>query len=100
MGEIIDLIAREIIDSRANPTVEVDAYLDSGVVGKASVPSGASTGQREALELRDGGKRFHGKGVQKAIRNIFEKIAPAIRGIDASEQILIDNLMIEMDATE
>jgi len=63
MGEIIDLIAREIIDSRGNPTVEVDAYLDSGASGRAAVPSGASTGKREALELRDGGKRFHGKGL-------------------------------------
>ncbi len=100
MSEIMDVVAREIIDSRGNPTVEVDVYLESGVTGKAAVPSGASTGKREALELRDGGKRFHGKGVQKAVRNVLEKIAPAIRGIDASEQVLVDNLMIEMDATE
>ena len=100
MGEIIDLIAREIIDSRGNPTIEVEAYLDSGVVGRAAVPSGASTGQREALELRDGGKRFHGKGVQKAIRNIFEEIAPRLRGIASEDQVFVDNLMIELDGTE
>ena len=100
MGEILDLIAREIIDSRGNPTIEVEAYLDSGVVGRASVPSGASTGQREALELRDGGKRFHGKGVQKAIRNIFEEIAPGLRGIASEDQVFIDNFLIELDGTE
>ncbi len=100
MGEIVDVIAREIIDSRGNPTVEVDVYLDSGAVGRAAVPSGASTGSREALELRDGGKRFLGKGVQKAVRNVFEEIAVRIRGIDASEQVFIDNLMIELDGTE
>ncbi len=100
MGEIVDLIAREILDSRGNPTIEVDAYLDSGIMGRAAVPSGASTGKREALELRDGGKRFHGKGVQKAIRNIFEEIAPRIRGINSEEQTFIDNLLIELDGTE
>ena len=100
MGEILDVIAREIIDSRGNPTIEVDAYLDSGVVGRAAVPSGASTGQREALELRDGGKRFHGKGVLKAIRNIFEEIAPRLRGIASEDQVFVDNLMIELDGTE
>jgi len=100
VGEILDVIAREIIDSRGNPTIEVDAYLDSGVVGRAAVPSGASTGQREALELRDGGKRFHGKGVLKAIRNIFEEIAPRLRGIASEDQVFVDNLMIELDGTE
>lgn len=100
MGEIVDLIAREIIDSRGNPTIGVDAYLDSGAVGRAAVPSGASTGQREALELRDGGKRFHGKGVQKAIRNIFEEIAPRLRGIASEDQAFIDNFLIELDGTE
>jgi len=100
MGEIVDLIAREIIDSRGNPTVEVAAYLDSGIVGTASVPSGASTGQREALELRDGGKRFHGRGVQRAIRNIFEEIAPRLRGIASEDQVFIDNFLIELDGTE
>ncbi len=99
MGEIIDLIAREIIDSRGNPTVEVDAYLDSGAFGRAAVPSGASTGQREALELRDGGKRFHGKGVMKAIRNIFEEIAPRIRGLESSDQAFIDGMLIDLDGT-
>jgi len=100
MGEIIDVIAREIIDSRGNPTIEADVYLDSGVMGRAAVPSGASTGKREALELRDGGKRFHGKGVTKAVKNILNEIAPRIRGIDAGEQALIDNIMIELDGTD
>ncbi|MEW6109124.1 MAG: phosphopyruvate hydratase [Nitrospirota bacterium] len=99
MGKIVDFIAREIIDSRGNPTIEVDAYLDSGVIGRSAVPSGASTGKREALELRDGGKRFHGKGVQKAVRNIFEKIAPRLRGINSEDQIYIDNLLTELDGT-
>jgi enolase len=74
MGEIVDVVAREILDSRGNPTVEADVYLDSGVMGRAAVPSGASTGKREALELRDGAKRYLGKGVQKAVKNIFEVI--------------------------
>lgn len=100
MGTIVDVIAREIIDSRGNPTVQVDAYLDSGVIGRASVPSGASTGKREALELRDGGKRFHGKGVQKAVRNIMEEIAPRLRGLASDDQSFIDNLLIELDGTE
>jgi enolase len=100
MAEIVDVIAREILDSRGNPTVGVDVYLDSGAVGSAAVPSGASTGKREALELRDGGKRFHGKGVQKAVKNIFGEIAPRIRGIDAAEQVFIDQLLIELDGTE
>ncbi len=100
MGEIIDLIAREIIDSRGNPTVEVDAYLDSGAFGRAAVPSGASTGKREVLELRDGGKRFHGKGVMKAIRNIFEEIAPRVRGLESTDQTFIDGLLIELDGRE
>lgn len=100
MGEIVDVLAREILDSRGNPTVEVEAYLESGIVGTAAVPSGASTGKREALELRDGGKRFHGKGVRKAVRNILETIAPKVRGIDAGEQAYIDGLMCELDGTE
>jgi len=100
MGEIVDVIAREILDSRGNPTVEVDVYLEGGVVGRAAVPSGASTGTREALELRDGGKRFHGKGVQKAIKNIFEEIAPRVRGADSAQQTYLDNLLIELDGTE
>jgi enolase len=100
MGEIVDIIAREIIDSRGNPTVQVAAYLDSGAIGTASVPSGASTGTREALELRDGGKRFHGKGVQKAIKNILEKIAPKLRGMNSDDQSFIDALLIELDGTD
>jgi len=100
MGEITDLIAREIIDSRGNPTLEADVYLDSGAVGRAEVPSGASTGQREALELRDGGKRFHGKGVTKAVRNIYEEIAPRIHGLESTDQAFIDNLLIELDGTD
>lgn len=100
MSEIVDIVAREILDSRGNPTVEVDVYLEGGVMGRAAVPSGASTGKREALELRDGGKRFHGKGVQKAVKNVLEEIAPRIRGIEASEQVFIDDLMRELDGTE
>jgi len=100
MGEIIDLIAREILDSRGNPTIEVEALLDSGATGSASVPSGASTGKREALELRDGTKRFHGKGVQKAVRNVLEEIAPKLRGLNSENQVFIDNLLIELDGTE
>ncbi|MBI5102029.1 MAG: phosphopyruvate hydratase [Nitrospirae bacterium] len=100
MGEIVDVIAREVLDSRGMPTVEVDVYLESGAVGRAAVPSGASTGKREALELRDGGKRYLGKGVQKAIKNIFEEISPRVRGIESTEQVFLDNLMIELDGTE
>src|SRR4030067_418447 len=100
MGEIIDLIAREVIDSRGNPTIEVEVLLDSGTIGRAFVPSGASTGKKEALELRDGGKRFHGKGVQKAVKNVLDKIAPRIIGLSSENQISIDNLLIELDGTE
>ncbi len=101
MSEIIDIYAREVIDSRGNPTVEVDILLDSGATGRAIVPSGASTGEREALELRDGNKkRFHGKGVLTAIKNIMEEIAPKLRGLESQDQPLIDNTMIELDGTE
>lgn len=101
MSEIIDIYAREVIDSRGNPTVEVDILLDSRATGKAIVPSGASTGEREALELRDGNKkRFHGKGVLTAIKNIMEEIAPRLRGLESQDQALIDNTMIELDGTE
>ena len=100
MGLITDVHAREIIDSRGNPTVEVEVFLSSGVSGSASVPSGASTGAREALELRDGGKRFHGKGVTNAVRNVLRGIAPQLRGIDSCDQTYIDNLMIEIDGTK
>jgi enolase len=100
MGEIIDLIAREILDSRGNPTIEVEVLLDSGITGLAAVPSGASTGEKEALELRDGEARFHGKGVQKAVRNVLEEIAPGLRGFVSENQVSIDNFMIELDGTE
>jgi len=101
MSEIIDVFAREILDSRGNPTVEVDVYLASGAFGRAAVPSGASTGTREAIELRDStSKRYKGKGVLKAVKNVNEKIARAIIGIEASDQVYIDNLMIEMDGTK
>ncbi len=100
MGIIVDFIAREIIDSRGNPTVEVDTYLESGIMGRAAVPSGASTGEREAIELRDGGKRFHGKGVRQAVRNVLEKIAPVLRGANSDNQADIDNLLIELDGTD
>ncbi len=100
MSEIVDVWAREVIDSRGNPTVEADVILESGAMGRAIVPSGASTGEREALELRDGGKRFLGKGVRKAVKNVIDIIGPAIAGMDASEQAGIDTTMIEMDGTE
>lgn len=100
MSEIVDVFAREILDSRGNPTIEVDVLLESGVMGRAAVPSGASTGEREALELRDGEGRYRGKGVQKAIKNVLEEISPRILGIDAEEQVYIDDLMIKLDGTE
>ncbi len=94
------LKARWILDSRGNPTLEVDVYLNSGAMGRASVPSGASKGRYEALEVRDGGKPFHGKGVSKAIVNIKEKVAPSIKGMNALKQSEIDWKMIELDGTE
>jgi enolase len=100
MSEIIDVFAREVLDSRGNPTVEADVILESGVLGRAIVPSGASTGEREALELRDGGPRYLGKGVQKAVSNVIEIIGPAVSGMDATEQSAIDRAMIEADGTE
>lgn len=101
MAEIIDLMAREIIDSRGNPTVEVDVVLDDGSFGRASVPSGASTGVHEAVELRDGDKaRFGGKGVMKAVNNVNTEIYDAIVGFDAAEQEEIDAEMIALDGTE
>ncbi|MBW1833665.1 MAG: phosphopyruvate hydratase [Deltaproteobacteria bacterium] len=100
MTEIIDVRAREILDSRGNPTVETDVIVACGAVGRAAVPSGASTGKREALELRDTrSKRFGGKGVTKAVKNVLTIIAPAVRGMDAANQIALDNLMIELDGT-
>ncbi len=100
MGEIVEIFAREILDSRGNPTVEVEVVLDSGALGIAKVPSGASTGQNEALELRDGGRRYHGKGVLGAVKNIMEEIAPRLRGMESSMQTDIDKLLIDLDGTE
>ena len=100
MSEIIEVHARQILDSRGNPTLEVDVTLESGAMGRAAVPSGASTGSREAVELRDKNpKVYMGKGVSKAIKNVNSKIAAEIIGIEVTEQVLIDRLMIEMDAT-
>ena len=97
--EIMDVYAREILDSRGTPTIEVEVFLEDGELGRAAVPSGASTGEREALELRDGGKRFFGKGVEKAVSNVNEIIAPEIEGMPVFEQRAIDNFLIELDAT-
>ena len=97
---IIEVTGREILDSRGNPTVEVEVVLESGVKGVAAVPSGASTGENEALELRDGDKkRYLGKGVLKAVANVNDVIAPAIIGMSALEQRAIDKTMIELDGT-
>ena len=101
MSAIIEVIGREILDSRGNPTIEVDVILESGAAGRAGVPSGASTGVNEALELRDGDKsRYLGKGVLKAVDNVNEKIAPAIIGMDALDQVGIDQFMIGLDGTK
>lgn len=100
MSKIKDIVAREILDSRGNPTVEVDVYLESGIMGRAAVPSGASTGMREALELRDKDNRYLGKGVLKAVRNVNEIIKPALIGKDALNQREIDTIMIDLDGTE
>jgi len=100
MTEIIDIRAREVLDSRGNPTVEADVYLASGVVGRATVPSGASTGKREALEMRDKrSKRYGGKGVRRAVKNIVEGIAPEVIGLDAADQTFLDHTMISLDGT-
>ncbi|AKP80018.1 MULTISPECIES: phosphopyruvate hydratase [Priestia] len=101
MPTILDIYAREVLDSRGNPTVEVEVYTESGAFGRAIVPSGASTGEHEAVELRDGDKsRYLGKGVLKAVENVNEIIAPELVGMDATDQIGIDRLMIELDGTE
>ncbi len=101
MSAIVDIFAREILDSRGNPTVECDVLLESGVMGRAAVPSGASTGQKEALELRDGDKsRYLGKGVLKAVEHVNNDIAQALIGIDASEQAYIDQIMLDLDGTD
>lgn len=100
MSKIRKVAAREILDSRGNPTVEVDVVLDNGILGRAAIPSGASTGEREAVELRDGDKkRFGGKGVLKAVRNVEENIGPAVVGMEATEQLALDRKMIELDGT-
>ena len=101
MSVIVDVIAREILDSRGNPTVEADVLLESGVMGRAAVPSGASTGTREAMELRDGDKqRYLGRGVLKAVENVNTEIAEAVIGLEAADQAFIDQTMIELDGTE
>ena len=101
MSFILDVHARQILDSRGNPTVEVDVMTEAGFMGRAAVPSGASTGIHEAVELRDGNaKLYGGKGVLKAVKNVNEKIAEALIGFDASEQAAIDQAMIDLDATE
>ncbi|MFA5027672.1 MAG: phosphopyruvate hydratase [Candidatus Methylomirabilota bacterium] len=100
MSEISEVRAREILDSRGNPTVEVEVLLESGALGRAAVPSGASTGEREALELRDGDKaRYLGKGVVKAVANVNQTIAPEIEGLEATDQVALDRLLIELDGT-
>ena len=100
MSAIIDITAREILDSRGNPTVEVDVILEDGTFGRAAVPSGASTGAHEAVELRDGDKsRYKGKGVLKAVAAVNGEIAEALLGVDATEQVAIDERMIELDGT-
>ncbi len=101
MPYITDVYAREVLDSRGNPTIEVEIYTESGAFGTAMVPSGASTGEYEAVELRDGDKgRYLGKGVQKAVENVNEVIAPKLLGMDATQQVIIDKMMIELDGTE
>ncbi|MBL8474495.1 MULTISPECIES: phosphopyruvate hydratase [unclassified Methyloversatilis] len=101
MSAIVDVVAREILDSRGNPTVEADVLLESGIMGRAAVPSGASTGSREAIELRDGDKdRYLGKGVLAAVENVNTEISEAIIGLDAEEQAFIDRTLIELDGTE
>ena len=100
MSEISDIKAREILDSRGNPTVEVDVLLEGGAAGRAAVPSGASTGEHEALELRDGDKnRYLGKGVLKAVKNVTDKILPAVRGFDSLDQLTLDRTMLQLDGT-
>ena len=101
MSSIVDVVAREILDSRGNPTVEADVLLESGVMGRAAVPSGASTGSREAIELRDGdASRYGGKGVLKAVEHVNTEISEAIAGLDATEQSFIDSTLIDLDGTD
>jgi enolase 1/2/3 len=101
MSTIYDIQAREVLDSRGNPTVEVDVFLAGGAVGRAAVPSGASTGEHEAIELRDGDKkRYLGKGVTRAVKNVRDKILPALQGVDSLDQLTVDRIMLELDGTE
>src|SRR6185436_6182838 len=98
---VTSIRAREVLDSRGNPTVEVDVHLAGGAMGRAAVPSGASTGEHEAIELRDGDKkRYCGKGVSKAVKNVTDKIRPALIGIDALDQLTVDATMLKLDGTE
>jgi enolase len=99
MASIEAVGAREILDSRGNPTVEVEVALDDGTIARAAVPSGASTGKFEAVELRDGGERYGGKGVQKAVTGIMDEIGPELLGFDADEQRLVDQAMLDLDGT-
>ena len=101
MTAIVEVVAREILDSRGNPTVEADVLVESGAMGRAAVPSGASTGTREAIELRDGdAQRFFGKGVLKAVEHVNTEITEAILGLDVAEQSHIDRVLVELDGTE
>jgi enolase len=101
MSTIYDILAREVLDSRGNPTVEVDVILNDGCIGRAAVPSGASTGEHEAIELRDGDKkRYLGKGVSKAVKNVTQKILPALQGLDSLDQVTVDRTMLKLDGTE
>src|SRR3989442_15005675 len=101
MSAIVDVIAREILDSRGNPTIEADVVLESGISGRAAVPSGASTGSKEAIELRDGdAARYGGKGVEKAVEHVNTEICQAIIGFDPSGEAVIDRTMIELHGTE
>src|SRR5438045_6767877 len=99
MSAITDIHGREILDSRGNPTVEVEVSLDSGAVGRAAVPSGASTGAHEAVEKRDGGARFHGRGVRQAVDAVNGEIFDALSGFDAADQLAIDRTLIGLDGT-
>src|SRR6476660_1459762 len=101
MSAIVEIKAREILDSRGNPTVEADVILSSGAFGRAAVPSGASTGEHEALELRDGdAERYLGKGVEQAVQSVEERIGPALNGLPATDQMTIDLFLNELAATE
>ena len=100
MAKIVKVHGREVLDSRGNPTVEVEVVLEDGTKARAIVPSGASTGENEALELRDGDKsRYLGKGVLKAVENVNTKIAPAVEGLEATDQLLVDQTMLKLDGT-